>query len=814
MFHRAATYPVYVNRPEGEDPATETVAEISSVTPDGNTLIYTDAASKRIGFLDISDPSAPQGLGTLSLATLGDEDDQPTSVAVVGEYALVVIDTSASFTDPGGRVDVVRISDRSLVRSLDLGGQPDSIAVSGDQRYAAIAIENQRDEDVQDGDLPQLPSGFVQILDILDPAAPQGWATRKVALTNGDGTALPILAGLAEPTDLEPEYVSINSANKVALTLQENNGVAIIDLATGAVDSAFSTGMATVSGIDTMKDGVIEQNGTIADVPREPDAVGWIDNRYIATANEGDWLGGTRGWTVFDTTTGSVAWDAGNSFEKLAIQYGQYNEDRAGKKGTEPEGIAIATFDGIRYAFVGSERSNFVAVYTIADPTSPQFVQLMPTTNGPEGILPIPGRNMLAVSSEVDDASVLVRSTVSLFVLDAGPDSQPSLLSDSVDGDPIAWGALGALSADPADPTSLFSVTDSFYADTRILRIDTAVTPAVIRAAIPVTAGGEQASYDAEGIFARPQGGFWLANEGATGEANALVLLNDSGETQASIALPASISRSLSKWGFEGVTAITDDAGEHVWVAVQRALSSDPADIARLGRYDVEAETWTWFGYRLEAANAPGDWIGLSEIVAIDADSLAVIERDKRNGPDAAIKAIYAVDIPATGGLISTDAPAPEAVATTDTVEAADGRLTVLPKTLVHDVLPNLRATNGWTPEKLEGLTIGGDGTVYAITDNDGTANAEANGETVFLRLGSAAAMFADFLPAAPVDPTPSSTAGSSATTPVSPAAPVPAAGPRLAATGSSDAWTAVAGGSLVLIGAAALIAVRHRTAG
>lgn len=41
--------------------------------------------------------------------------------------------------------------------------------------------------------------------------------------------------------------------------------------------------------------------------------------------------------------------------------------------------------------------------------------------------------------------------------------------------------------------------------------------------------------------------------------------------------------------------------------------------------------------------------------------------------------------------------------------------------------------------EKLEGLTIAADGTVYAITDNDGVD--DATGETVFLALGD---LFAD----------------------------------------------------------------------
>ena len=162
-FHRIATYPVFQNAPAGTAPSAETVAEISAVSEDGRTLVYTDALGKRIGFLDISDPSAPRGEGTLSLEELGDADDQPTSVSIVGKHVLVVVDTSASFTEPSGRLDVVRLSDGVRVRSIDLGGQPDSIALHPDRSVAAIAIENQRDEDATPaggakGDLPQARS--------------------------------------------------------------------------------------------------------------------------------------------------------------------------------------------------------------------------------------------------------------------------------------------------------------------------------------------------------------------------------------------------------------------------------------------------------------------------------------------------------------------------------------------------------------------------------------------------------------------------------------------------------------------------------
>ena len=183
-FDRTATYPVFQNRPAGEDPATPTVAEISAVSEDGRTLIYTDALARRIGFLDLSNPDKPRGLGTLSLAELGDAEDEPTSVAVVGQYVLVVVNTSPSFTAPSGRLDVISLSTRQRVASFDLGGQPDSIAISKDKRYAAIAIENERDEEVappggEDGDLPQAPAGFLQIVD-LTGENPSGWKTRPV----------------------------------------------------------------------------------------------------------------------------------------------------------------------------------------------------------------------------------------------------------------------------------------------------------------------------------------------------------------------------------------------------------------------------------------------------------------------------------------------------------------------------------------------------------------------------------------------------------------------------------------------------------
>jgi DNA-binding beta-propeller fold protein YncE len=715
-YHRLATYPVYLNRPAEEDPATETVAEISTVTPDGNTLIYTDAAAKRVGFVDIRDPLKPAGLGTLSLAELGHADDQPTSVAAQGEFVLVVVDTTGGdFANPSGRVDIVRVADRTRVHTIDLGGQPDSIAISPDGSFAAIAMENQRDEEFtpeggEEGDLPQPPTGFLQLLSLT--GAPNAWTARKVELDVEQARA----AGLDTPEDLEPEYVSINSRAQIALTLQENNGIAIIDGKSGTVSRIFSAGTQAVDGIDTAEDGALDQSGSIGATPREPDAIGWIGDDHVATANEGDWKGGTRGWTVFDAATGKVVWDAGNSIEQLAVRTGLHIESRAESKGPEPEGLAITEIGGRPTALVASERSNFVAAYDVSDPAAPVFRQIMPTTPGPEGILAIPARDLLVISSEADEADNRVRASVNIYgygnKFPAGRPGFPSIVSGDLDGTPIGWGALGALAADPAEPDRLFTATDIAYGPARILGVDLTKTPALIDSELAITEDGKPVSLDIEGIAARPDG-FVLAVEGEEGPGNELINVGADGSITDRIALPAEIAAELGGQGLEGVAV----DGDTVWVALQRELKSDPKGVSRIGRYDPADKTWQWFGHQLDSTDAKDDWIGLSEIAVHDG-ALLVLERDKLNGPDARVKAIYRVDIPTEGGVSGSATPK------------------VLPKTLARDLLPDLQATNGFVQEKVEGFTVAGNGNLYVVTDNDGLD--DANGETVFLDLGPA----------------------------------------------------------------------------
>jgi len=76
----------------------------------------------------------------------------------------------------------------------------------------------------------------------------------------------------------------------------------------------------------------------------------------------------------------------------------------------------------------------------------------------------------------------------------------------------------------------------------------------------------------------------------------------------------------------------------------------DPANTVRIGRYEVASGLWTFFYYPLNVPPSPtlggAVTVGLSELVALDNQIFAVIERDNQAGPDARIKKVYKFSMP------------------------------------------------------------------------------------------------------------------------------------------------------------------------
>ena len=485
-------------------------------------------------------------------------EGEPTAVAVSGQTAYAGENLSEDFINVAGALHAIDIDSQEVLATCDLGGQPDSVAVSPDGSFVAVAIENERDEDLGEGRVGQMPAGFVTITQ-----------TTADGL-DCDSTMTVDITGLADiaPEDPEPEFVSINGEGEIVVTLQENNHMVVISSA-GEVLSHFSAGSVTLEGVDTEEEGALIFDQTIT-VPREPDSVAWIDDTHFATANEGDMDGGSRGWTIF-SQNGDVVYDSGVSFEHAIVEVGHYPEERSGNKGVEPESVTFGEFGGTPYVFVGAERSSIVGVYNVSNPAEPVLEQLLPSGIGPEGYAVIPSRNLLVSANEVDDAGP--RAHVMLFEYSDAAPSYPHLTSAGMD-ELTGWGAISGQVM--AEDGTIYAVSDSFYGmQPTIFHIDVSETPARIVNAIRITREGQPAQLmDLEGIAMADGGGFWVASEGRTDRLrpHAIYFVEEDGNIDDYITLPPELMAVERRFGFEGITRVDD----MLFIAVQREWADDP----------------------------------------------------------------------------------------------------------------------------------------------------------------------------------------------------------------------------------------------
>jgi hypothetical protein len=438
-FRRIATFKICRKFDANCNDDTETVAEIVDATPDGKMLVYTDSKVQEIGLVDISDPSNPVHVGRI--ATAG----EPTSVSVTndGKYAVAAVNTSPDFVNVQGLFIVIEISSRTIVATLNLPGQPDCIKVAPSHARIAVVIENERNEDLGEGEPPQLPAGSLVLINTTPSNDPTAWTIVSVVSLTG-------LANVAFPQDPEPEYVDIDDNGMAIVSLQENNGLVLVNVMDGSIVSSGTAGTVNLDQVDAQEDNVVSQSETLLNIPREPDTVAWLGTSgYFATADEGDLFGGSRGFTIYDNRL-NVVFTAGNALEHWVARIGHYNEDRSENKGNEPEGVAFGKFDGIDMLFVLSERSNVCFVYNVRDPTAPKLLQILPTGVGPESVKAIPSRNLLVVASEIDSRADKTRAGITIYDYTKSSSSEqpiyPTIISaDRADGSPIPFAALSGL---------------------------------------------------------------------------------------------------------------------------------------------------------------------------------------------------------------------------------------------------------------------------------------------------------------------------------------------------------------------------------
>lgn len=383
-------------------------AEIAYSTPDGKKLLVTEADNGSISIISIDDLQNIKMDKQVSFKSIS-ENAEVTSVTVTpdGKYGLVAVRTGDNVnTANKGAVAVVEIGTGQILKSYEIGIGPDAIAMSRDGNIAVVCNEDEEGDPAQDNEIDfskvKRP-GSVSILsfpggDVLNGIHDQV----MIDLSQTGNNAI-------YKNDPQPEYVAISPDNSfAAVTLQENNAIAIIDLKEKKVTRLFGLGV-TRHKADLEDDGVVSLTKDMTGRP-EPDGIVWSpDGKFLITADEGD-LGkdefndgvksGGRNVMVWDLD-GNVVYDSQDLIDKMCAGAGIYPDKRSPSRGSEVENLTVGQINNQQIMAVASERSSAILFFDVTDAKNPAYLGLIPSSGeAPEGIHKISNRNIFVSASE------------------------------------------------------------------------------------------------------------------------------------------------------------------------------------------------------------------------------------------------------------------------------------------------------------------------------------------------------------------------------------------------------------------------------
>lgn len=291
-------------RPIGQFAAPGSALEIAAWDAETARLFSIDAENNRLLILDLSRPQNPREFASIALAAYG---GGVNSVAVRDGLVAVAVEA-----DPKQQPGSVVFFDTAgtFLSAVEVGALPDMVTFTPDGRYLLVANEGEPLDYCAVG-ADNDPEGSVSIIDLGDGAALVGQGdVRHATFTAISPQELDPLVRLFGPAatvgqDLEPEYIAVSADSTTAwVTLQENNAVAVIDLASATVSAIAPLGLKDHSlarnSLDASnRDGAIRITTWPVHGMFLPDAIASFRFRggdYLITANEGD----AREYECFD----------------------------------------------------------------------------------------------------------------------------------------------------------------------------------------------------------------------------------------------------------------------------------------------------------------------------------------------------------------------------------------------------------------------------------------------------------------------------------------------------------------------------------
>lgn len=276
----------------------QSAAEIVAFDAASQRAFVVNAASGEVDVLDLSDPTSPQRLSTISVAGLGAEVN---SVAV--HDGLVAVAVQPENATDNGRAAFYDV-DGNFLSSVEVGALPDALTFSPDGRHVLVVNEGEPREDYAVD-----PEGSISIIDVsggADSLVQDDVRTADFRAFNGREDELRAQGvrifgpGASAAQDFEPEWVEVASDNVTAYaSLQENNAIAVIDILSATVRHVWPLGFKdwreegewSGAGFDASREGAIDIRHWPVFGIHMPDTIRLFETggeTYIVTANEGD----------------------------------------------------------------------------------------------------------------------------------------------------------------------------------------------------------------------------------------------------------------------------------------------------------------------------------------------------------------------------------------------------------------------------------------------------------------------------------------------------------------------------------------------